>query len=153
MRRNGGFTLIEIILTLAVLASVSILVLPALFGRSHQEQRLTESSQTIADVFRTARQRAIDLGTPVCVGIVNGTGNYRCWVMRDTSVAHIDALPAGVTLHALRKNSQGQELLEVVFREDGNATPNEFEIRGPGASKRIVIQRLAGQVTVEEFDK
>lgn len=151
MRNKPAFTLIELILTLAVLASVSILVLPALFGRSPQEQRLTESSHQFAEVLRTARNRAIEKATPVCVSIVNGSANYRCWEIRDSSVSHVAALPNGITLHALRKDGEGRESTEVVFREDGSAVANEFEVRGPRGSKCISIQRLTGQVTVEDM--
>lgn len=151
MRRNSAFTLIELILTLAVMASVSILVLPALFGRSHQEQRLIESSDQLANTLRTARQRAIDNATPVCVNIVDHSANYRCYMMRDPSISHVGALPAGVSLHALRKNGEGRLVTDVVFREDGSATANEIEVRGPHASKRIVVERLTGHVTIEEL--
>ncbi len=149
MRRNSAFTLIELILTLAVMASVSILVLPALFGRSHQEQRLTTSSEQFAEVLRTARQRAIDNATPMCVSIVDGSANFRCYVLRDPSTTHVASLPPGVTIHALRKDSQGRALTEVIFHEDGSAKANEFEVRGPQASKKIVVERLTGHVTVE----
>ena len=149
MQRNSAFTLIELIMALAVMASVSILVLPALFGRSHQEQRLIESSDELADVFRIARQRAIDRATPVCVSISNGTANYRCYDVRDTAISYVGTLPAGISLHALRTDRERRPLTDVVFREDGSATANEFEVRGPGAAKRVVIERLTGHVTVE----
>lgn len=149
MRRNSAFTLIELILALAVMASVSILVLPAMFGRSHQEQRLTTSSDQFAEVLRTARQRAIDNATPMCVCIVDGSANYRCYAVRDPSTSYVASLPPGVTLHTLRKDGQGRGVTEVVFREDGSATANEFEVRGPQASAKIVVERLTGQVTVE----
>ena len=151
MRRNSAFTLIELILTLAVMASVSILVLPALFGRSHQEQRLTESSDLLAEVLRTARQRSLDSAAPVCVQIVDGSPNYRCHLLRDASISHVAALPAGISLHALRKDGNGKLVTEVIFREDGSATACEIEVRGPKASKRIVVERLTGHVTIEEL--
>lgn len=153
MRRNSAFTLIELILTLAVLASVSILVLPALFGRSHQEQRLIESSHELADTLRTARQRAIDNATPMCVNIVDGSANYRCTMLRDASISYVGALPAGISLHALRKDGEGRLITDIIFREDGTATASEIEVRGPQASKRIVVERLTGQVTIEDSPK
>ncbi len=151
MQRNSAFTLIELILALAVMASVSILVLPALFGRSHHEQRLLESTDQMVQVLRTARQHAIDNATPVCVCIVNGSPNYRCYTMRDASVSHVAALPAGVRLFALTKNREGRATTDIVFREDGSAVNCEFEVRGPQASKRIVVERLTGQVTIGEL--
>lgn len=149
MRRNSAFTLLELIMALAVMASVSILVLPAIFGRSHQEQRLIESSDEMADVFRIARQRAIDKAVPVCVSISDGTANYRCFDVRDTAISYVGSLPPGISMHASRRDRDQRPLTDVVFREDGSATANEFEVRGYGATKRIVIERLTGHVTVE----
>lgn len=151
MRRQSAFTLIELILTLAVLASVSILVLPAMFGRSHQEQRLIESSDELANVFRIARQRAIDDATPVCVNVIEGSANFRCYILRNPSLSYTAALPRGISLHALRKDGEGRAITEVTFREDGSATASSFEVRGPKASKAIVVERLTGHVTIEEF--
>lgn len=149
MQRNSAFTLLELIMALAVMASVSILVLPAIFGRSHQEQRLIESSDEMADVFRIARQRAIDKAIPVCVSISEGTANYRCYDVRDASLSYVGSLPPGISLHALRKQSDQRPLTDIVFREDGSATANEIEVRGYGAAKRIVVERLTGHITVE----
>jgi prepilin-type N-terminal cleavage/methylation domain-containing protein len=151
MRRKLGFTLIELIVTLAVMASVSILILPALFGRSHQEQRLIESTDQLADVLRTARQRAMDTASPVCVNIVHGSANYRCYVVRDQSISHVAALPMGVTVHALRKDGDGHLVTDTIFREDGTATANEIEVRGPKGSKKVIVERLTGQVVVEDL--
>lgn len=150
MRRHSAFTLIELILTLAVLASVSILVLPALFGRSHHEQRLIESSDHLASVFRTARQRAIDSATPMCVSVLDGGPNFRCYVVRDPSISHTAALARGISLHALRKDGEGRPVADVIFREDGSATACVFEVRGQKASKYVIVERLTGLVAVEE---
>lgn len=153
MRRNSAFTLIELILALAVMASVSILVLPALFGRSHHEQRLIESTDQLAQVLRTARQHSLDHATPVCVSILNGSSSFRCYTMRDASVSHVGALPPGITIHSLRKDASGRSATDVIFREDGSATANELEVRGTQSSKRVIIERLTGQVTLEEMPK
>ena len=149
MQRNSAFTLLELIMALAVMASVSILVLPAIFGRSAQETRLIESSDEFADIFRIARQRAIDKAIPVCVSITEGTANYRCFDVRDTAISYVGSLPAGITLHALRKDRDQRPQTDVVFREDGSATANEFEVRGFGDTKRIAVERLTGHVTIE----
>ncbi len=56
MRPRTAFTLFELLMTLALMASVTWLVLPALFGRSQQDQRLEKVAAEVAETLRTARQ-------------------------------------------------------------------------------------------------
>ncbi len=71
----------------------------------------------MADIFRIARQRAIDQAHPVGVSIVDGSPNYRSYDMRDGAVSYVGKLPAGISLHAMRKDGERRPLTDVIFRK------------------------------------
>jgi type II secretory pathway pseudopilin PulG len=150
MRRRTAFTLFELLITLALTASVTWLVLPAFFGRSQHEQRLTKSAAEVAQTLRTARQQAIDKLAPVCFAIVDGTSSFRCYLVREPSSNHVGSLPPGFSIHALPAGPS-RKVTEVIFREDGSATGADFEIRGPHGSKKVIVERLTGQTILEDL--
>jgi prepilin-type N-terminal cleavage/methylation domain-containing protein len=74
LRRRRGFTLIEIIAVVAIIAMVFALGIPQLGGRSWDA--LGDEAENIAESLRFARQRAIMTGVPHRVLIDLEEGGY-----------------------------------------------------------------------------
>ena len=74
LRRHVGFTLIEIIAVVAIIAMVFALGIPQLGGRSWDA--LGDEAENIAESLRFARQRAIMTGVPHRVLIDLEEGGY-----------------------------------------------------------------------------
>jgi len=73
MRSRGGFTLIEIIAVLMILAFASAVAVPA-FRKFVEEDDLTEATRRIEALFRMARDSAVRSGVPVTVVIDSVSG-------------------------------------------------------------------------------
>lgn len=118
-RSDAGFTLIEMLVVLAIAALVAGIGFPRMQGQiAAQEWRTAVASVTAQ--LRTARARAVLSGRPVTVAAA-GSG------MRiDAGVP--TPLPASVTLAAP---------LPVIFFGDGSASGGEIGVRS-GARRRVI---------------
>jgi len=85
-QRRGGFTLIELIVVLAVLAVTTGLAVPA-FRKWVEEDDITTATRQIESLFRIARDSAIRSGVAMTVAIDSATS--RVWLIPavDDSVA------------------------------------------------------------------
>ena len=78
MKRSAGFTLLEMAITLAVLAILSSLALPSL-GLRHERQRLQYAAETLASDIAEARFEAARRGQALHVQALVGTPG--CWAV------------------------------------------------------------------------
>ena len=109
MSRRAGFTLLELVVVLFILALVTALVAPA-FSRSFGQAQLKASTRDLAALCRFARTQAITSQGILEVVLDRRTNSYwlsnvvRTPSARDTEQplqnlqARIRALPTGVTL-------------------------------------------------------
>jgi prepilin-type N-terminal cleavage/methylation domain-containing protein len=72
--RRSGFTLLEIVLVLAIILMLGALAAPTLFVMYEQE-KVTAAADTYRAALATARSRAIEEGQPYRVCVVPGKGN------------------------------------------------------------------------------
>jgi type II secretion system protein H len=88
--RLGGFTLIEILAVVAILALVAAFVIPNMGGL--RRRALHAEAQQIAAQLELARQRAVVTGVPHRVWLELDQAEYRLeWLAEDPEEADLDA--------------------------------------------------------------
>ena len=103
--KNSGFTLMELMIVIAIIAILSAVVIPNFLGWL-PERRLDAGAQEVLQGLQKSRSRAIMLNRNVIVVINAGTESFTAFVDEDAS-GGLDAgeqtiadrtMPAGVTL-------------------------------------------------------
>lgn len=138
MRR--GFTLFELVVTLAVMTVVLTMTLPSLRlpdEPSPLEAALGETTQLLT----SARRTAIRGGHPVTLTIDTHSGRY--WIRRGhespLTTARLE-LPSGVGLQ-----SRGPRI-HMHFRPDGTTAADSLAIAGGGRVVGLVLSPWTGDV-------
>jgi len=116
-RRAGGFTLVEVLAVLAIVALAAAIVLPHLPGGA--ELRVDAAAGRLAERLSEARERAILGGRPLRVAIEAGT-----------SGVHVEAIEVG----GMVRRAGGVEL-----GADGDALPVRVTLAGDGGARAVVL--------------
>lgn len=74
--RRGGFTLLEIILVVAIVVVLVSVTYPTL-NVMYEQQKLSSAADSYRAALLTARSRTIEEGQPYRVAIIPGMGNFR----------------------------------------------------------------------------
>lgn len=116
MKRRSGFTLLEMVLVLAVIVMLAAMAYPTMTGWFRGET-MKSASDTVRAAISMARHLAIEEGEPYRLCIVEGGGNLRAAPDRDDAwnggtsdeeEEHEDALPQGVALSIDHGVSEGE---------------------------------------------
>jgi general secretion pathway protein H len=140
-RRAGGFTLLELIVTLAILAVVMALVMPSI-GRGTEAVRTRAEVAGFAAMLRHARERAIVSQKPQAV-VVDPT-NQRISVRAggpDGDVRESRPIPERMTVEATPPPA-----LTVQFDARGGSSGGDFRLRSGNITWRITVDALTGRV-------
>jgi len=142
MRR--GFTLLEVIVVLAILAITAGVVAPALFRATRQDD-LTHATSEITTLLGRARLAAVERGTPVSVTLTPESGEYAVTIERGDTTALLEEgtldLDGGVRLVSTVRRPQ--------FRFDplGTAEGDSVSVLGPTGHRVVALDRWTGEVT------
>lgn len=134
----SGFTLIEVIVVLAILALVGGLVL----GRGPPRSAGVEmrgAVGTVAQTLRLARTRAIAGNRTVAVEFDVQGGSYRIGGERARG------LPPGVGMAVTSMQGVGGSIL---FLADGSSSGGRVELAGGGRQAQVGVDWLTGRVSV-----
>ncbi len=133
IRRSGGFTLVEMMITLAVLAIAVAIALPN-FRELGVRMNVTETTNEVVRALNIARTEAVRRGVNVVV-VPNGTWTQG-WIVRPEATAEViyshGALVTGYTLKA--NSTGGGSASQVTFRATGAiavATSFDFSVCRP----------------------
>lgn len=142
--RDGGFTLIELIVVLAVLGLMAGLVV----SRGPLRSPGLEARAAVGELaggLRLARAEAIARDRPVPFALDVDAHAYR------VGDAPPRALPPAVALRLLTTAGQaGGGVGRIVFAPDGSATGGWIELAGAGRRWRIGVDWITGGVTVAD---
>jgi type IV fimbrial biogenesis protein FimT len=153
---SEGFTLLELLVTIAVVAIVTATAVPAFRSFVLADRSLTQGTSLLLSM-NLARSEAIkqDLanGVTVCTSTngvsCTGTSNWaQGWIVlgsaSQTPISVVPALANGSTL------SVTPPVTQLTFRSDGSATPTAFTLCDPRGSQyaRYTQVTLTGRVTV-----
>ena len=174
--RHRGFTLVELMIALALLAIVTVVAVPT-FTSTINNNRLSSASNDLAAVLQTARMEAVRRGQRVIVcpsangSTCSGGAQWTGWLAfadanndgtpQNAEILLADTVRAPMQLWTSASiNSSGNR---VVFRPDGMAYTNGGALLAgrfaacltadrPAENVRDVTLSPAGQLTVDRRD-
>lgn len=140
-RRAGGFTLLEVLVTLLVLAVAVGLTAPVV-GRTADILRTRAEVAGFSAVLRHARQRAITSQRPHAVVIDPDAHRVRILVGGpDGDVRESRALPPG-----LRVEADPPPALTIRFEPEGTSSGGRFRVASGPLTYRVTVDPLTGRV-------
>jgi prepilin-type N-terminal cleavage/methylation domain-containing protein len=141
-RRAPGFTLLELIVVLAILAVVTAFVLPSV-GRGTQTLRLRSEAGRVAALLREARLQAVTQRQAMRVTLDRTRNLVVLTAGEAESPLRQVELPAGLTLSV----ATGGESLS--FSSRGITRETRWLVEGPGGRRlAIEVHAVTGRVTV-----
>ena len=143
MRRPSGFTLVELIVVLAILGALAALAVPS-FSRTIASARLRAGATEVRATLARARALAVLGGQVRSVAFDLDRGEYGI-----DNEALLRRLPDPVRWEALRVVSERKERgsARVLFFPDGSAEEAEVTVTLPdGGRIRVTVDPLTGIV-------
>lgn len=140
MRR--GFTLVEIVVVVALLAIVSGVVAPALISATREDDT-TRGAAELRTLLERARLTAVERGVPVVATIAPAAGAYRIELAASDSLleAGLLALPQTVRLYA------AAPVLRIRFDPLGTADADSVTVNGTARSRVVCVDPWTGAVS------
>lgn len=141
MRRNKGFTLVELIVVLVILAALTALVAPS-FSRTIVSARLRGSAAEVRSTLARARALAVAGGRERFVVFDLEKGEYGL-----DNDATRRGFPDPVRLSGVRLAGEPMERGDAVVRFFPDGTAEEAEVSvagGDGGTLRVTVEPLTG---------
>lgn len=139
-RRDDGFTLLELLVVLAILGVVVGLAVP-LFGRAMPGMQLQASARAVAAELRSARGRAIAANDEFVIAVD---------VQRRT-VGSIALDPSiGLSLYTAAEELTDGAAGGIRFYPDGSSTGGRVRLVGAGREYDVRIDWISGGVTIDD---
>ena len=138
--RERGFTLLELIVTLFVIALATAIVMPAV-GRGTEGLRVRAEVAGFSAFLRGAREQAVTTRADLLV-TVDPTARLVVEASADDQVRARHSLPEGISIEA-----DPPTALTVRFSPEGFSTGGTFRIASAhGVAYRVTVDSLTGRV-------
>lgn len=157
LARWGGFTLIELMVTLAVLAILATLAAPS-FNNLINSNRLIGAANDLVAALQVARMEAIRRGESVVIcpstdgSVCNGTEWSRFIVFSDSNGNSQVNAPADVVLRDVTLPASGVSVQASPSVENGHRirfSPSGFARMGTGADQQGALRVCSTKLPVE----
>ncbi|HUZ75083.1 MAG TPA: GspH/FimT family pseudopilin [Stellaceae bacterium] len=143
--RSGGFTLIEVLLVLVIMALVMAATLPPLMG-SGGAAEMRAASLEIAAALRQARSLAITRARPQVFTIDTASGAYLAGGARMTGRLPGDVHAVLITTTDERDNGTTGNIR---FFPDGSATGGGIRLIQGNRRTDVMVDWLTGRVSID----
>ncbi len=144
-RSRNGFTLVELLVTLAVLAMVAMLSLPYVSG-GRSALGLASDTRVLASRFRAAREIALAKRSSIVVTLdlvrpaVHGPADWSSYDL--TAVEHLSVNTA--------KGKVTGETAQFTFGPDGGASGGVVVLQDGPRARSVSVDWLTGTVSISE---
>jgi general secretion pathway protein H len=149
--RSGGYTLIEVVMVIAVLAVASAVVAPAV-GRTVDGVKVRTEVAGVASFLRRAREQAVTRGESYEVALDSQT---RALLFRRAGGDSIAGVEARRKLSPLLQfaPAPGHLPQRITFMPQGRSSGGGFRIEAVGPRVYIItVDPLTGRVTTQRVD-
>jgi type IV fimbrial biogenesis protein FimT len=138
MRKQAGFTIIELIVTIAIIAVILSIAIPNFIGW-RPEKRLAAAASDIQGALHVARLGALKENSAASVNFNINTDSYTVTV--NGRIVRSGQMPSGVELASVTDLSTNTPTTATAFDSRGLATPSvEIIVTGSGSSTPRCIQ-------------
>lgn len=142
----GGFTLIELVVTLGIIALVSAVAVPAILSQPSRSD-IDTAVDEVRGVLELARNSAVREAAPIRVAVDSVSGTM--WLIpAGTGAGTGVPTPAPVSLPQGVQVQTSQARAEFVFHPEGFAFPDSVLLSGTGGSALVTVDALNGHVLV-----
>lgn len=142
-RASAGFTLIEILVVVSLVAGLTVILMMSMNGGMNG-LRLRSEAKTIASELRRARSQAISTGTVQAFRIVP---EDRTWTGARGRKGEIPK-PLVVTFTGVRQVIERDGEGVILFFEDGASTGGRVQLRHERAALNVDVAWLTGEVSL-----
>jgi type II secretory pathway pseudopilin PulG len=147
-RRRGGFTLLELLLTLGLVVMLAGVSLgPALSGRL-EDKRLDSFVHSFANDLRQARQLAISQSTPHVVQVRSNGYFLRREAYPILKTVKSVPWPAGISI-STEHNDQGKDFVFGTMGLPKDLSNNTVHFRNTRGTQRNVVVSAGGRIRIE----
>jgi general secretion pathway protein H len=144
MKRADGFTLMELLVVLAIMALAGVLSLP-LLQRAQPQTLVEQTAGQVVSALRRARELSLASNQQTRVMLDLGQR-----VMTADGVAEQVKFPDGVALQALSEGGAGlTHLAQYRFFPSGGSTGGTIDMASGGRVIRIKLNWVTGAITQE----
>ncbi len=151
-RRSSGFTLLELIVVMVVIAAASLLAVSA-FGSGMQGMKLRNGAKQVAAQMRFARAVAISSGQPQDVIIDPAARHWQGAKNRSGSLPDVGEVvftgARATQFEPLGQDAQNANKGTVRFFPDGAATGGRVRMLANGGGWDVDVAWLTGEVKVK----
>ena len=142
---RSGYTLIELLLALAVLSVVATIVLPSFFRSYFQHRSMDQAVSQVMEAMLTTKQLAVRSATPHAYEFVGGSNKqfiYSLGTSPSASNKQVIILPEDIQLEVAPQSTSRNS--RMIFREDGSTEGIELVVVGPSQTETIQVHRRIG---------
>ena len=144
---EGGFTLLEIVVVMAIIAAATVLGVLALTGGSERMQ-LHSSTKQIAANLRYTRAQAISSGQPQRFTIDPRGHEWQAPNGRHGTIPE----SLGIHFTGARQVQPQAGVGAIVFFDDGASTGGRVQVAGKRAAWNVDVAWLTGEVTLRRSE-
>lgn len=143
IRASAGFTLIEILVVISLVAGLTVILMMSMNGGMNG-LRLRSEAKTIASELRRARSQAISTGTVQAFRIVP---EDRTWTGARDRKGEIPK-PLVVSFTGVRQVLERDGEGVILFFEDGASTGGRIQLKHERAALNVDVAWLTGEVSL-----